>query len=135
MEKARIFIIICLCMATYPLHSFAESIVNITAVSRSEKTFVIDYGVKEGITLGQESYFSSPNTSVKAMVIKVSRNFSLWKISNPRLNMPFIKGQMCNYSNAREHQWITLAQNEAKLIADKKEETKKKKREIISRFP
>ena len=56
--------------------SLAESIVTITATSRSQKTFVIDHGVKEGITMGQESYFSSPNTPDDDMIEGSRRIYS-----------------------------------------------------------
>ncbi len=71
----------------------------VQSVSTSQKTFVIRRGADSGVTLGQESLFSTKNISLRMKAIEVSRFFSLWKTSDKRARIPFLKNDFINYSS------------------------------------
>lgn len=76
-----------------------EKVVVIQSISIQEKTFVISLGKKDGIQEGQESLFSTEHYSVAARAQKASRNFSLWKVTDPHVKVPFIKDEFVIYDN------------------------------------
>lgn len=92
----------------------AETIVIIKAVSNTDSTFVLHLGRQDGISVGQESLFSTENTSLKAMAIEVGRDFSYWKLNDPMATVPFHPEQFVFYSNASDSIYKELAVLEGK---------------------
>jgi len=95
-----------------------DELLLIQAVSTSGKTFVIRKGAEEGVSIGQESLFSTKNASFTAVVKEVNRFFSLWQLKDNRGAVPFAKGNYVTYTNNIENVWTELP----KLHAAPKEE-------------
>jgi len=91
-----------------------EKITVINSVSLEERTFVISLGAKDGIQKGQESLFSTEYISLAARATNVSRNFSLWKLSDKFARVPFVKEEFVVFSNN-----VVNIQNEVPLIRER----------------
>ena len=81
---------------------FADEMVLIQTVATDRKTFVIRKGHKQGIGVGQESLFSTKKVSLAARAVEVNREFSLWKILDENISVPFSKDQIVNYMTSVE---------------------------------
>src|SRR5690606_38636873 len=93
----------------YPFLSLAkEELLIIQSVSDSRKTFVIRKGKAEGILVNQESLFTSEKFSLAARVVEVNRDYSLWRLSDPRATVPFQKGETVNYTNTIENLYTEI---------------------------
>jgi hypothetical protein len=77
----------------------ADQLVLIKAVSNSSKSFVIPLGSKHGISLGQESLFTTDSLSVAATTKEVTRHHSYWEINDALAKVPFHKDQYVNFTN------------------------------------
>ncbi len=105
-----------------------DQLVIIQATSTSGKTFVVRKGADEGISIGQESLFSTKNASFAAVCVEVSRFFSMWKIKDKRGEIPFRKGDYVTYTNNIEAIWSELPKLQ---VAPKEELVFKEKFEWI----
>ncbi len=85
-----------------------DEVVLIQAVSTTGKTFIIRRGAEEGVSFGQESLFSTKNSSFTARAIEVNRNLSLWKLKDKRGAVPFGKGDYVTYTNNIENVWTEI---------------------------
>lgn len=85
-----------------------DELLLIQAVSVSGKTFVIRKGAEDGISIGQQSLFSTKNSSFTAVVIEVNRFFSLWQLKDNRGAVPFEKGNYITYTNNIENIWTEI---------------------------
>lgn len=99
------------------LNAFAvEKVTVVNTVSQEERTFVISFGAKEGIQIGQESLFTTEHISLAARAIEVSRNFSLWKLSDKFAKVPFVKEEFVVFSNN-----VINIHNEVPLLRERME--------------
>lgn len=90
-------------------NSFADDeLILIQAVSTSGKTFVIRKGAEEGVAVGQESLFSTKNSSFTAVAIETNRFFSLWRLKDNRGAVPFNKNDFVTFTNNIEAVWTEL---------------------------
>ncbi len=85
-----------------------DELIPIQAVSTSGKTFVVRKGAEDGVAIGQQSLFSTKNTSFTAVVIEVNRFFSLWRLKDNRGAVPFSKGDFVTYTNNIENVWTEI---------------------------
>ena len=83
----------------FPCITFADQLVLIKAVSNTSKSFVIPLGSKHGISLGQESLFTTDSLSVAATSKEVTRHHSYWEINDRLARVPFHKEQYVNFNN------------------------------------
>jgi hypothetical protein len=85
-----------------------DRLVIVQSVSRSGQTFAIRRGAIDGIAPGQESLFTNKSMSFKAKSIEANRHYSVWKVSDPRISVPFDKGEMITFTNSLENMWSYL---------------------------
>lgn len=85
-----------------------DELIIIQATSTSGKSFVIRKGADEGVSVGQESLFSTKNASFTAVCKEVSRFFSMWTIRDRKGQIPFTKGDYVTYTNNIEAIWSEL---------------------------
>ena len=85
-----------------------DELILIQSVSTSGKSFVIRKGAQDGISTGQQSLFSTKNSSFTAVVIEVNRFFSLWRLKDNRGAVPFEKGNYITYTNNIENIWTEI---------------------------
>lgn len=83
----------------FPLLAYGEQLVLIKAISNTSRSFVIPLGSKHGVSLGQESLFTTESLSVAATVKEVTRHHSFWELNDKMARVPFHKGQYINYTN------------------------------------
>jgi len=83
----------------FPLLAYPEKLVIIKAVSSTSRSFVIPLGSKHGVSLGQESLFTTANLSVAATSKEVTRHHSYWELNDKLARLPFHKGQYINFTN------------------------------------
>lgn len=104
-----------------------EELLIIQSVSNSQRTFVIRKGKSEGILVHQESLFTSEKFSLSARAIEVTRDYSLWRISDIRATVPFQKGETVNYTNTIENLYteIPLLRYDPKELAKEARERNK----------
>ncbi len=104
-----------------------EELLIIQSVSNTQKTFVIRKGKAEGVLVNQESLFTSEKFSLSARVIEVTRDYSLWQISDTRATVPFQKGETVNYTNTIENLYteIPLLRFDPKELAKEAREKNK----------
>lgn len=86
----------------FSLETFAEELVVIRAVSSTKKSFVLPLGTQHGVSLGQESLFTTENLSVIATAKEVTRNESLWELNDKDAMVPFRIDQFVSFSNNLE---------------------------------
>jgi hypothetical protein len=90
-------------------HALSEDkLVVVQAVSTSKRSFAIRQGAADGLTLGQESLFSSRSMNFKARLIEMNRHHSVWKVSDERGQVPFSKEDIVTYTNSLENLWSYL---------------------------
>jgi len=80
----------------------AEELVVIRAVSSTKKSFVLPKGAQHGISLGQESLFTTENLSLIATAKEVTRDESLWELNDKDALVPFRIDQFVSFSNNLE---------------------------------
>lgn len=104
-----------------------EELMIIQSVSNSKKTFVVRKGKAEGVLINQESLFTSDKFSLSARVIEVTRDYSLWQLSDTRATVPFQKGETVNYTNTIENLYteIPLLRYDPKELAKEAREKNK----------
>lgn len=85
-----------------------DELLLIQAVSSTGKTFVIRKGAEEGVATGQESLFSTKNSSFTAVAIETNRFFSLWRLKDNRGAVPFEKNDYVTYTNNIESVYTEL---------------------------
>lgn len=108
-----------------------DELLIIQAVATTKKNFVVRRGFDDGISIGQESLFSTNSISVLCRAVEVTRHHSLWIPLDKRAQVPFEKKDYVTFSNNVEKVSIKVAD-----IVDQQKEAKKwKKREYwITRF-
>ena len=94
-------------LASVSVHADDE-LVLIQAKSDSGKSFVIRKGAEDGVSIGQQSLFSTKNASFTAVVIEVNRFFSLWRLKDNRGAVPFDKGNYVTFTNNIENVWTEI---------------------------
>lgn len=99
------FVFILWCFTLGPALYANEELVVIQAVSSSKKTFVLNRGAKDGIARYSESLFSSPDVSLAARAIEVSREHSLWELNDKNATFPFLKDQIVTFNQNRASVW------------------------------
>lgn len=82
--------------------AYSEELVVIRAVSSTKKSFVLPKGAQHGISLGQESLFTTDNLSLIATAKEVTRNESLWELNDKDAFVPFRIDQFVSFSNNLE---------------------------------
>ncbi len=82
--------------------AFGEELVVIRAISSTKKSFVLPLGTKNGISLGQESLFTTENLSLIATAKEVTRNESLWELNDKDAMVPFKIDEFVSFSNNLE---------------------------------
>lgn len=100
--------VICSLLVLSPMSRADDELLPIQAVSNSGKTFVVRKGAEDGVAVGQQSLFSTKNTSFTAVVIEVNRFFSLWRLKDNRGAVPFSKGDFVTYTNNIENVWTEI---------------------------
>lgn len=85
-----------------------DELIIIQAVSKSGKSFVIRKGAEEGVAQGQESLFSSKDSSFTAVAIESNRFFSLWRLKDKRGAVPFKKNDYVTYTNDIDAVWTEI---------------------------
>tara|TARA_R110000868_G_scaffold61524_4_gene186993 strand:+ start:9248 stop:10156 length:909 start_codon:yes stop_codon:yes gene_type:complete len=85
-----------------------EELLIIQSVSNTKRTFVIRKGKAEGVLVHQESLFTNEKFSLSARAIEVTRDYSLWQISDTRATVPFQKGETVNYTNTIENLYTEI---------------------------
>lgn len=93
----KYIILILLFFSTISTYS-KEELVFIQTVSTGKKSFVIRRGIQEGVSIGQKSLFTNDDFSLVARAIEVTREHSLWQITNKDILVPFKKGDVLSYS-------------------------------------
>ena len=76
-----------------------EEVLIIQAVSADKKSFMVRKGEIDGVIRGQESIFTTQEFSVAARPVEVTREHSLWAVSDPRARVPFQIGEVVHYTN------------------------------------
>jgi len=71
----------------------------IQTISNTKKTFVIQKGLKEGVSKGQEIVFSNETVSINCKAVEVNREYSLWKPLNQEVLIPFKKNEIVNLNS------------------------------------
>lgn len=104
-----IFIMTSFILMSSSLFALSEDrLVIVQSVARSGQTFAIRRGAIDGIVPGQESLFTNKAMSFKAKSIESNRHYSVWKVSDPRIVVPFDKGEMITFTNSLENLWSYL---------------------------
>lgn len=89
-----------LCLVFFTeLSSADDELILIQAVSTTGKTFIIRRGAEEGVSIGQESLFTTKHSSFTARAIEVNRNLSLWQLKDKRGAVPFAKNDYVTFTN------------------------------------
>ena len=86
-----------------------DELVIIQAVSTTKKNFVVRRGFDQGISVGQESLFSTSSFSVLCRAVEVTRQHSLWVPLDKRANVPFDRKDYVTFSNNVEKVSIKIA--------------------------
>jgi hypothetical protein len=108
-----------------------DELVIIQAVSTTKKNFVVRRGFDEGVSVGQESLFSTASFSVLCRAVEVTRHHSLWVPLDKRAKVPFERKDYVTFSNNVEKVSIKIAD----IVEQKKESAKWKRKEYwITRF-
>jgi len=108
-----------------------DELVIIQAVSTTKKNFVVRRGFEEGVSVGQESLFSTANFSVLCRAVEVTRHHSLWIPLDKRAKVPFDRKDYVTFSNNVEKVSIKIAD----IVEQKKETARWKRKEYwITRF-
>lgn len=98
--------IICfLFIAFSSLQVFSYELIFIQGISESKKTFVTRKGTRDGITVGKKSTFTANNISVIATAIKVTGEYTQWKIENQNTKIPFKRDEIVTMYDATEYLW------------------------------
>lgn len=85
-------LIIIAILAVFSINTFAkEELTIVQIVSNNRHTFVIQKGLKDGISRGIEVIFGNENSSIVCRAIEVSREYSLWAPVDKFVNVPFNK--------------------------------------------
>ena len=105
-----------------------EELVVVQTVSKTGKTFVIRKGRKDGVNLGQESLFTTNAVSLSAKVKESTRDYSLWEVTDKKLEVPFEKDQIVNFTNTVENIYaeIPMLRHDPKLKSQEAFERDKK---------
>ena len=96
-----------------------DELVIIQAVSTTKKNFVVRRGFDEGVSVGQESLFSTDNFSILCRAVEVTRHHSLWVPLDKRAEVPFDRKDYVTFSNNVEKVSIKIADivEQKKVIA------------------
>jgi hypothetical protein len=86
-----------------------DELVVIQAVSTTKKTFVLNRGARDGVSLHTESLFSTRDVALAARAVEVSREHSLWELNDKRATFPFEKGQLVNFNRNQTNVWSEVA--------------------------
>jgi|GEM_PF-459323 len=82
-----------------------EELIIIQSISTSRSTFVIRKGAEAGITMNQKALFSTDKVSILCHAIEVSRDYSLWQVSDKNMQVPFQKRQYVVLNTSLETIW------------------------------
>ena len=99
MKKKSIIILILWSMVPFCALRAFEQVVIIQAVSADKKSFMVRKGQIDGVVEGQESVFSTDRFSVAARPVEITREHSLWVVSDAKSGVPFQIGQVVHYTN------------------------------------
>lgn len=85
-----------------------DELIIVQSISSTRKSFVIQKGMKEGISKGQISLFGTSRISFSAISTEVNRNYSVWTPQDPQATIPFTKGEIITYTNSIDEIWNTI---------------------------
>lgn len=108
MNLMRNYLIIAMTLLFSQFTWAKEELVIIQTISTSKKSFVIRKGKSEGVLVNQESLFTSEKFSLAARVVDVTREYSVWQLSDSRAVVPFQKGETVNYTNTIENLYTEI---------------------------
>lgn len=95
--------IVCFCLLILSHFSWAsesrEELLVVQTISKDRHSFVVNKGVKDGITKGQEVIFANSFVSIVCKAHEVNRNYSLWVPADPNVNVPFKKEDIISYNS------------------------------------
>lgn len=99
-------IILILLFFIYSNTTYAYKMVTILGVSNTEKTLYVRLGFVDGIDEKMDATFTSDNLSIIARSLKVTKEYSIWKIIEPGGKIPFEKNQIVTFNFATEKIWM-----------------------------
>lgn len=111
-----------------PSLALCWQLVIIQTISQTGKTFVTRTGKVNGFTEGIEGSFTTKNSAVNARAIKVTRDYTVWRLLDVDAVTPFRKGQTVTFNYSTEAIWLEvpngerIAQAKKKKIMQRKEE-------------
>lgn len=82
-----------------------EELVIVQTVSSSKASFVVRKGARQGVSVGQKALFSTEKVSILCKAIEVTREYSLWQVSDPKMQVPFTKRQYIVFNTSLETIW------------------------------
>lgn len=92
----------------FSLSAWSYEEVFIQTVSKENKTFVTRHGRDKGIIVGHQATFLAENVAIVAKAKIVTREFTLWELDNAYATVPFEKGQIVTYQDAKEYAWTLM---------------------------
>lgn len=90
-----------------------EKVVLVKAIDQARRTFVINKGHQNNIGRHQESFFTTPDASIRARALEVSRYSSLWQVTTQSGTLPFEHNQDIIYTEAANDIWSHLTRAQA----------------------
>ena len=93
----------------------AFELVYVQSISASRKSFVTRTGKAKGIVDGHLATFTSKDASIVAKAQSVTREFTVWKVRDPFVSMPFQKNQIVEYNASLESIYANLRTKEKEV--------------------
>lgn len=91
-----------------PTLAWSYEEVFIQAISQENKTFVTRNGRDKGIIAGKQATFIANNVAVVAKARTVTREYTQWELDNEHATVPFMRGQIVTYHDAKEYAWTLM---------------------------
>ena len=91
-----------------PLVEAREQLIVIQAVSQDKKSFIIRKGEIDGVVTGRESLFTNEQVSIAAKPVEVTREHSLWTLSDSRGSLAFERGEIVSFTNGIQNIYDTI---------------------------
>lgn len=103
----------------------AFELVVIQSISASKRSFVTRTGKQSGITPGQKATFTTQSISLLAKTTAVNREYAVWEVVDPQVQIPFKKNEVVEYNSSLEGIYTNIKRYEEELKINS--ELKKKK--------
>jgi hypothetical protein len=88
--------------------AFANKLIVIQAISKTNKSFVTRLGRKDGVFPGTKGTFTGDNVSIIARASTVTREFTQWTVDNKNASVPFVKDEVITFHNTSEYIWTLM---------------------------